>query len=70
MTTTNKNIETKNLSTSIKTFWHDEEAATAVEYGLIAALIGAAIAAAVSALGTQLKTLFSYISTAISSKSA
>lgn len=69
MTTTNNRMQTKNLSTSLKAFWHDEEAATAVEYGLIAALIAAAIAAVVGALGTSVKNQFQYITGAINSSS-
>lgn len=36
-----------------KTFAKDEDGATAIEYGLFAALIGAVIVTAVSQLGTQ-----------------
>lgn len=68
MTTTN-NIQTKTISSSIKTFWNDEEGATAVEYGLIAALIGAFIAAAVSTLGHNISDLFGKISGHITSLS-
>ena len=39
--------------------------ATAIEYGLIAALIGVVIISAVTALGTSIKTQFTTISTAI-----
>lgn len=42
----------------IKKFLRDEEGATAVEYGLIAALIAVVILTAVSDVGTQLKTVF------------
>ena len=41
----------------------DESAATAIEYGLIAAGISLAIIAVVSNLGTKLKSTFSSIST-------
>ena len=44
-------------------FWKDETAATAIEYGLIAAGISVAIIAVVNGLGTKLKTSFSSIST-------
>jgi pilus assembly protein Flp/PilA len=43
----------------------DESGATAIEYGLIAALIAVVIIGAVSALGTKLSTNFNNISTAI-----
>jgi len=39
-------------------FANNESGATAVEYGLIAALIAVVIIAAVSALGTNLSTQF------------
>jgi pilus assembly protein Flp/PilA len=41
----------------------DENAATAIEYGLIAAGISVAIIAVVNGLGTQLNTTFTSIST-------
>ena len=41
--------------------------ATAIEYGLIAALIGVVIISAVTALGTSIQGQFNTISTAISS---
>lgn len=44
-------------------FIKDEEGATAIEYGLIAALISVAAIGAMSALGTQLTTLFGNIRT-------
>jgi len=50
---------------SITRFIRDESAATAIEYGLIAAGISVAIIATVQALGTNLNTTFSTVSTAI-----
>jgi pilus assembly protein Flp/PilA len=52
----------KNLLSS---FLKDETAATAIEYGLIAAGISVAIIAVVQGLGTNLKTTFSSVSTAL-----
>lgn len=49
--------------TKIFAFLRDENAATAIEYGLIAAGISIAIIAVVNGLGTQLNTTFSSIST-------
>lgn len=40
----------------------DESGATAIEYGLIAALISVVIIAAITAVGTQLSTTFNTIS--------
>jgi pilus assembly protein Flp/PilA len=50
---------------SITRFVRDESAATAIEYGLIAAGIAVAIIATVQALGTNLNTTFSTVSTAL-----
>ena len=41
----------------------DEEGATAIEYGLIAALIAAGIVTATTALGDQVVSTFEYITT-------
>lgn len=51
------------MTNLIQRFWNDEEGATAIEYGLIAGLIAVAIIGAVSTLGTDLKDVFSDIST-------
>ena len=45
----------------------DEAGATAIEYGLIAALIAVAAITAMSGLGNQLKTTFSNVSTNMAS---
>ena len=47
----------------------DESGATAIEYGLIAALISVVIITAVTLVGTQLSTVFNNIATALSSAS-
>ena len=47
---------------AITTFIRDEEGATAVEYGLMAALIAAVIITAVTAIGSSLNTVFTNIS--------
>jgi len=49
----------------IKRFVRDEEGATALEYGLLAALIAAAIVASTQALGTQVISTFDGIATAM-----
>ena len=48
----------------IAKFAKDESGATAIEYGLIAALIAVVIIGAVGAVGTRLTDLFTEISTA------
>ncbi|HUE66340.1 MAG TPA: Flp family type IVb pilin [Rhizomicrobium sp.] len=49
----------------ISRFVRDESGATAIEYGLIAALIAVVIITAVTAVGTALSTTFSTISTKV-----
>lgn len=46
-------------------FFFDESAATAIEYGLIAAGISLAIIAAVNGLGTTLNNSFTSINTSL-----
>lgn len=46
----------------LKKFISNEEGATAIEYGLIAAGIAVAIAAIVFVLGSKLNTLFTSVS--------
>jgi len=49
----------------INTYLRDERGATAIEYGLIAALIAVVIIAAVTAVGTNLATTFTTVSGSI-----
>jgi pilus assembly protein Flp/PilA len=51
------------MRAKIRAFLKDETAATAIEYGLIAAGISIAIITAVKGIGTKLSTTFSSIST-------
>jgi pilus assembly protein Flp/PilA len=46
------------LSDTCRRFWRDENGATAIEYGLIAAGIAVVIVVAVFAIGTNLNTTF------------
>lgn len=46
-------------------FLQDENGATAIEYGLIAALIAVAIIAAVALVGTRLSETFSYVAASL-----
>ncbi len=43
----------------------DESGATAIEYGLIAALVSVAAIGALTAMGTSLNTMFTAVSTAL-----
>jgi pilus assembly protein Flp/PilA len=49
----------------IQQFVRDEEGVTAIEYGLIAALIAVVIILAVTAVGTALNGVFTLVSTKI-----
>ncbi len=53
------------LATLVLDFLTDDQGATAIEYGLIAAGIAVAIIAVVQGLGTNLNTTFSSVSTAL-----
>jgi pilus assembly protein Flp/PilA len=50
----------------VSRFMKDESGATAIEYGLIAALIAVVIIGAVSAVGTNLKGTFNNIASNVS----
>ena len=50
------------ITSAIKTFVADEDGVTAIEYGLIAALVGVAMAVAAETLGNDINTLFTNIS--------
>jgi pilus assembly protein Flp/PilA len=49
-----------------KSFARDEEGVTAIEYGLIAALIAVAIIVSAGLVGTNLDAVFDYVATALS----
>ncbi|MGH6960642.1 MAG: Flp family type IVb pilin [Dongiaceae bacterium] len=51
---------------SIKMFAKDESGATAIEYGLIAALVAVGLIAALTALGSSLQTIFYKVSSTLS----
>jgi pilus assembly protein Flp/PilA len=55
----------KNFIAKANRFVRDEEGVTAIEYGLIAALIAVVIIAAVKAVGTNLSTTFNNIATSL-----
>lgn len=52
-----------------KTLWQDEDGATAIEYGLLAALIAVVIITAVSTLGKTLNTTFVKVNSQITAQS-
>jgi pilus assembly protein Flp/PilA len=51
-----------NFISAVKTFAADENGVTAIEYGLIAALIGVAVAGTATTLGTDLGKVFKSVS--------
>ncbi len=51
------------MANIFKRFAKDESGATAIEYGMIAALIAVAIIATLQSIGTNLKTAFTTINT-------
>jgi pilus assembly protein Flp/PilA len=51
--------------TKLLRFFREEEGVTAIEYGLIAALIAVAIIATVTTVGTSLQTVFTDVSNAL-----
>ena len=50
---------------TIARFFANEDGATAIEYGLIAALIAVVVIGAVTAVGTNLSSTFTNVSTAV-----
>jgi pilus assembly protein Flp/PilA len=50
------------MSKFVTRFLKDESGATAIEYGLIAALIAVVLVGALTALGTNLSTTFTSVS--------
>ena len=50
------------MKAKLEKFFKDENGATAIEYGLIAALVSVAAIAALEAMGTSLETMFQGVS--------
>jgi pilus assembly protein Flp/PilA len=55
---------------TLKTLWKDESGATAIEYGLIAALVSVAAITALSAMGGALDTMFTTVSDLLNNAAA
>jgi pilus assembly protein Flp/PilA len=53
------------MSKFVTRFLKDESGATAIEYGLIAALIAVVLVTALGTLGSKLNTTFTSVSTAL-----
>ena len=52
---------------TLKALYHDESGATAIEYGLIAALVSVAGIVALEAMGTSLSSMFTSVSSKLDS---
>ena len=59
-----------NLIKNIKQFARDEEGVTAIEYGLIAALVAVVLIVGATALGANLNAMFSFLAGKLSSAQA
>ncbi len=55
---------------TLSTFAKDESGATAIEYGLIAALVAVGLIAALTALGQSLSKIFTHVSTTLNTASS
>ena len=55
---------------TIKSFLSDESGATAIEYGLIAALVSVAAIAALGSVGNSLKDIFGVVSNELGNAAA
>jgi len=51
----------------VKLFYRDEEGATAIEYGLIAALVSVAAITALTQMGSSLNAMFSRVANELNS---
>ena len=58
------------MITTLKTLWKDESGATAIEYGLIAALVSVAAIAALSNMGASLTNIFGVVDTELTNAAA
>ncbi len=58
-------METTQMKNLFARFAKDESGATAIEYGLIAALVSVAIIAALGILGTKLTSTFTAVSNSL-----
>ena len=55
----------KNLIAGLKNFINDEQGVTAIEYGLIAALIAVVIITAAALVGTRLTCMFNRVASCL-----
>ena len=60
----------KTIFTAVQAFIADEDGVTAIEYGLIAALVGVAMAGAAKLLGTEISNTFTAVKNALTGTAA
>jgi len=60
----------KTLIAGLKNFINDEQGVTAIEYGLIAALIAVVIITATALVGTRLNCIFNRVASCLSGATA
>ena len=60
----------KPIYTALCSFWQDEGGATAIEYGLIAALVAVAVIAGAAALGVNITLLFTGLANCMANPAA
>ena len=53
------------MTSLLQRFWRDQSGATAIEYGVMAALIAVVMITAVTALGTALSTKFNNVANSV-----
>lgn len=61
-----EHVYKESIMKALKQFLRDEEGVTAIEYGLIAALIAVVIIAAVTLIGTNLNAVFGEVAANLS----
>jgi pilus assembly protein Flp/PilA len=57
--------EESRLKLVAREFWQDNSGVTAIEYGLVAALIALVILASVKAIGEHLRTIFDSVASSL-----
>jgi pilus assembly protein Flp/PilA len=62
---TGVNLKENSMKNLVSRFMNDESGVTAIEYGLIAALLAVVIIAAVAAVGTNLSKTFSTVANSL-----
>jgi pilus assembly protein Flp/PilA len=62
--------ENASMTKVIRAFAKDQSGATAIEYGLIAAVVSVAAIGALTAMGSSLSTMFNTVSSALSGATA